>query len=103
MTLLEYIKADYVIHCETIEEAQQLAERIDQLGYMWCDHQRYTENLHYGNYDNRTCYFVNEGTYCDVTYFKDNEYEVIKYKHIDNYRYLVTNKKIQELYKTKLL
>lgn len=103
MILQEYIKAEYAIHCTTLSEATHLTEIIDALGYIWCDDQKYLDNTHYDTYAEQTCYLVSDGTYCDIDYFKEHNFKIIKYQDIYNLKHQITNRKIKELYKNNKL
>ena len=91
MILQEYIKAEYAIHCTTLSEATHLTEILAESGHTWSGGASYTN------------YLVSDGTYCDIDYFKEHNFKIIKYQDIYNLKHQITNRKIKELYKNNKL
>lgn len=80
------IEPGMVIHCPTEENANELLEYLDGLGYKWLfSSEKLLECTRYDVYGENTCYSVEENmgvTYSDIGYFKSERYEVIEFSDL---------------------
>lgn len=83
---LKPIKPGMVIHCPTEENAKQLLEYLDGLGYEWSSSsEKLLERTRYDVYGENTCYSVEENTevmYSDVDYFKNEGEEITEFSDL---------------------
>lgn len=83
---LKEIKPGMVIHCPTEENAKQLLEHLDGLGYEWSSSsEKLLERTNYGKYGKNTCYSVEENMevmYSDIDYLKSEGYEVTEFSDL---------------------
>lgn len=59
-----------VVHCSTEEQANKLLNIANAYGLKWCNKDSYIGNNNFGSYGDKTCYYLSDGTYCDLDYFR---------------------------------
>ena len=78
MNIKEAIKEKTVIHCETEEEANRILKMAHELGYKWSTGCSFTdEQNNWEVHEEATCYYVINGFYGNIKYFKDENYTII--------------------------
>lgn len=99
MRLENYIDKNVVIQCENIEEAIELMELADEVGYVWRNGERYTKvNHRWRDYEERSCYNLFSGGYGSIEYYKNCGFNVIKFNDIKINRKYLSKNKIQNEY-----
>ena len=70
------------VHCDTEEKANEFLALADSVGYRWIGGKSLIEENFWEVYKEETCYEVKKGgfMYRDVDYFKNDNYEIIKYQ-----------------------
>lgn len=56
-------KGRYVMHCKNFKEANDFCQVMDKAGKVWCNGDKYIENIKYDEYMSNTVYYFNEGKY----------------------------------------
>lgn len=74
-----------VIHCPTQGEAEQLLALANSLGFMWTSGRSFIGRDCWDIYKEDTCYFIDDGTYANVNFYKSEhpestEYTIISFK-----------------------
>ena len=74
-----------VIHCPTQKEAEQLLALANNLGFMWASGCSFIGRSHWDVYQENTCYFIDDGTYANVDFYKSEypestEYTIVSFK-----------------------
>lgn len=80
--LKKYIEKGYAIHCETLNDAEELLTWLDANGYKWCNGVRYIEEHNYFKYGENTTYLPCEGSYCSKGHFLNENFSIINFKEI---------------------
>lgn len=75
------------VHCKTEEEAKQVLEVADMLGYRWTGGGRFTDNSFWGDCKDNTCYGITDGIYGSLEYFRVTGRDVISAQEFLDYRY----------------
>lgn len=78
----EIVKKNTVVHCETEQEAIELLTWACSVGLTWNFGISYLEHTHYDTYTNTTCYNLNDGTFSGLCHFKNEGYNIIKFKDL---------------------
>lgn len=82
---LEYFKNNnVVVNCETEQEAEWFCEWMHDNGMKWAAGNSYKDYINWNNYKENTCYCSNN-TYQEIQYFKEEKYEIIKWKDLMNW------------------
>ena len=73
------------IHCPTEEEAKQLLALANSLGFIWTSGRSFIGKDCWDVYKEDTCYFIDDGTYANVNFYKSQhpestEYTIISFK-----------------------
>ena len=63
-------KPNNVVHCETEGQAIELLTEAHNNGFKWSGRIDYLSRLRYDVFENKTCYYIHDGAYCDVEYSK---------------------------------
>lgn len=74
--IVEALKENTVIHCETEEEANRILGMAHELGYKWHTGENYEDNTKWNSYRSTTCYYLFDGSYSDYDYFKNKKYTI---------------------------
>jgi len=71
-----------VVRCRTFEEAQKLFDYVNEVSYLYSDTdiEKYV-NL-WNTYEENTCYYLIDRTYCDYSWFKKNKYEIKEFDEV---------------------
>ncbi len=72
-------KGKYVMHCKTEEEANNFLAYLDSVGRKWCTGESYKNRTSYDMYEEDTCYYFNEGSYCNIDWFRENNYTILEW------------------------
>ena len=72
------INANTVVHCPTEELANQVLAIAHKLGYKWHDGTSFLSNNEWGTFKEQICYNLTVGSYCNIDYFKNKEYNIIE-------------------------
>ena len=66
------------IHCKCKKDARELLNMADKMGLRWNNGDSYTD---IGNYDkdDRCCYNLAKGLYCDIGYYKGEDFTIYEY------------------------
>lgn len=72
-------KGDYVMHCQTEDEADSFLEVLHNAGRKWCDGVSYMEHNNYSKYKHHTAYCFNVGQFGDVTHPTLKGYTVLEW------------------------
>lgn len=67
---IDNYKGKYVMHCKTEEEARSFCNYLHNVGRKWCIGTSYLETINYQRYKEFTVYDFNNGTMCNVDYYK---------------------------------
>ncbi|MEG0408998.1 MAG: hypothetical protein RR623_09005, partial [Bacilli bacterium] len=85
----------------TLEKANELLKKLDELGYKWNDGQSYLDDNGYSYYIEDTCYYPLCGEFDSLNFYESNNYKIIDYELDDDtdYKLLLekANKHIAEL------
>jgi len=73
------------IHCDTKEKATKLCKKFDKMGKTRGYGLSYLENNHWFRCGKDTCY-SNCGTYSDKQEYLDNDWEVIEFDDLDDFK-----------------
>lgn len=65
------------VHCETEELADKVLDIAHNLGYKWCSGGSFKDDNKYWCDKSDTCYNLNDGLRCPLSFYKDNDYKVI--------------------------
>lgn len=95
--LKKYIEKGYGIHCDTIDDAEELLTWLDTNGYEWASCSSYIEEHKYKTYGNNTVYLPCNGTYADTKYFIEHNLNFINFKELRE-----NNKNKKEMKQTKV-
>ncbi len=95
--LKKYIEKGYAIHCETLNDAEELLTWLDDNGYKWRNGVRYIEEHKYFKYGENTTYLPCEGSYCSKGHFLNQNFSVINFKELRE-----NNKNKKEMKQTKV-
>lgn len=80
------IRPGMVIHCPTEENAKQLLEHLDGLGYEWSSRsEKLSERTNYGVYGENTCYLIEqcmEVMFSSINSLKSEGYEVTEFSDL---------------------
>ena len=69
-----------VVHCRTEEQANQLLEWADSIGLKWITGNSYKNYTNYISYHEQTCYYLYEGTYTDLEFYKEKGYKILSFE-----------------------
>jgi len=58
-----------IIHCETLEDAIIFLREADEFGLKWRNGNSYIEDNEWNSHREQTCYFLSQGSYCDLQYY----------------------------------
>lgn len=78
-------KGDFVINCQTENEANELMEILHKEGVKWCSGDSLLKILNYSAYKNNTCYDCDCGTrlsFAELDFYKDRGYKVVKFSDL---------------------
>ena len=69
-----------VVHCKTIEEANDFCKQMDTHGLKWCNGQSYLDGTEddWNQYKKETCYH-NHGYYANYNYYKKCNYTILEW------------------------
>ena len=83
ITLEEFFssKEELAIYCDTEEKANKLLKEFDKLGKAWSSGDSYLEDTYFFMCEDNTCY-TNDGEFCEIKYFKDNDYKIYSFEDI---------------------
>ena len=73
-------KPSTVVHCETEEQAIELLTEAHNNGFKWSGRIDYLSRSNYDVHENDTCYYIHDGTYCNVEYSKERGFEILKFE-----------------------
>lgn len=96
MNILDIIRHDNVIHCDTENKALYLCQKLHQLGYKWRNKESYIKFNGYDNYGDKTCYDPHKGEYGTFETYKRMNYNIISFHDI-NFSMYDINSDIEEL------
>lgn len=81
-----YNKENYVMQCQTEEEAKSFHKYLSKLGLKWCDNAEYTpQNTKWDVYRENTCYNFHKGHFCDVNFYERKNYNILRYCDFTNF------------------
>ena len=80
---IEDYKDKYVMHCDTEEKANVFCKYLNRVGKKWCVDVSYIDKNRWEEYKNDTCYCFNEGTFCNIGYYKKNNYTILEFNDFD--------------------
>lgn len=90
-----------VFHCDTKEKANELLNKLDELGYTWANGDSYFGNNKYGLYGENSCYSPFLGTLSNIGTYIIKNFKIIDYELDDDtdYKFLLekANYRISEL------
>ena len=75
--IIETMKENTVIHCETEEEANRILGMAHELGYKWNTGDNYEDNTEWNTYKSTTCYYLFDGSFASYGYFEVRNYNII--------------------------
>lgn len=67
--LLDYINNNLglvAIHCDTKEKARKLCDKLDSLGYCWCNGESYSGNTDWEVFEEDSCYVLQTNNLCSI-------------------------------------
>ena len=78
------IKGDIAIHCNTKREVKGLLNKMDKAGLYWKSGDKAKDFNPWDWYEKDTCIHVQDGVvmYCELAYFKRNDFEIREYKDV---------------------
>ena len=62
----DYKSNNYCMHCKTLAEAVDFCQILDKNNRSWMVGNNYVENNYWDNYQNKTVYYFNKGTYGNI-------------------------------------
>lgn len=76
-----YVGKNLVVHCDTLEKAEEFLGIADSFGFIWngCDREKYTRNNRWKTHKEHTCYYLYEGMYSRASYYSENDYRIVDY------------------------
>lgn len=76
------MQEDVIIHCDEKWKAEELLKWADKQGYVWRDGDSFLQENNWGNYKKNTCYDFNVGYYCDLSFYENNGYKILKFEEV---------------------
>lgn len=76
----EDYKGDYVMWCKTEEEAKDFCRVMHESGRGWASGNLYINHTNYYSHTNETCYNFNAGEFSSMSYYKRNDYKILKWE-----------------------
>ena len=73
-------KPNTVVHCETEEQAIELLTEAHNDKFKWCSEIDYLSRSTYDVHKSNTCYYIHDGTCCNIEYFKKQNYKILKFE-----------------------
>ena len=73
-------KGKYVMHCKTEEEAQNFCDYLHSVGREWRCGDSYKSRTCYSWYQEETAYNFNDGGYCDVQHYRNEDYTILEWE-----------------------
>ena len=84
MKFLELIEIDnLVVHCNTEDQANKLLEIANAYGLKWCNGDSYIGNNNFEKHGSGTCYYLSDGTYSSLEYFKMLYCSIIEFDDVE--------------------
>ena len=74
----------YAMHCKTEKEARDFCNYLHKHGRRWCAGNSYENTISWDTYKHKTAYNFNEGSYADVSFYKDIGYKVLEWSDFMN-------------------
>ena len=73
------VKELTVVHCETEEQVNELLTWADSVGLKWSTERSYLGYNNYNDYKEDTCYYLYEGEFSFLYYYKKENYTIISF------------------------
>lgn len=96
---LDNYKGKYVMHCKTEEEANDFCKYLHEHGRTWCTGEYYVDSNCWHSHGDETAYNFNEGTYCDIYYYKTTNYTILEWEDFMNHTFTKENLKTGDIIK----
>ena len=80
---IDNYKGSYVMHCKTETEAREFCEYLHSIGRRWDSGRSYSKHNYYELYKNKIAYNFNDGTVCDVDYYRECDYTILEFSDFD--------------------
>lgn len=74
---LDELLHNVAVHCKTGEEANEVLELGEKVGYKWIEGQSFLTSTFYDEYKDETCYSIKTGQYGTLNYYQRIDYKVI--------------------------
>lgn len=78
--IFEDYKGDCVMWCKTEEEAKDFCRVMHESGRKWASDNLYINHTNYYSHTNETCYGFNDGEFSSMSYYKRNDYKILKWE-----------------------
>lgn len=88
---MDELLKNVVVHCKTEDEANQVLDLADKLGYVWSSSHSFKNRNSYEIYKSETCYNIYEGCYGDLNDYKSTDIKIISAQEFIN----MVNEKIK--------
>ncbi len=76
---LDDYKGEYVMHCQTEDEADSFLKVLHDAGRKWRSGESYAKLKHYGAYGHHTVYYFNNGTFCQEDVAISDGYTILEW------------------------
>lgn len=77
--LREFNSSKLVMHCKTAKEARDFCSLLHRAGREWSSGMSYDTNTKWDDYEHKTCYNFNEGTFSSVNYYKSEGFTILEW------------------------
>ena len=94
-------KGKYVMHCKTKEEAKDFCAYLHSIDKEWNDGSSYLKTTEWNSYKEAMCYNFNEGTCCDVDWYRDRNYVILAWEDFMNKKFTKADLKTGDVVKFK--
>ena len=71
-----------VIHLRNKEQVNMISEWADRVGLRWRDKTKYINIENFNEYGERTAYDFYTGEYCNISFYAENNYKILKYEEV---------------------
>lgn len=98
---IDNYKGKYVMHCKTVEEANDFCKFLDSIGRCWQSGKRYIVATYYDNNKAKTCYNFNDGVYRDMPFYVENNYTILEWSDFMNKEFTKSDLKSGDVVKRR--
>ena len=80
---LDKYKDNFCMHCNTEEKAKTFLKFLHKCGKNWNSGNSYLVKTRWERYEENTCYEFNDGTYCGLDWYSQEEYTILEFDDFD--------------------